>query len=103
MSFVQSILSLPAGVQFAAAAVLIILLALWLSSLFSRRHFITIRRSEETELIAFNLRRIADALERISGEREIRTVEATPEPAPERSSERPIGMARPVGLSMFGR
>lgn len=96
MSYVQSILSLPAGVLFAAAAVVIILLALWLSSLFSRRHFITIRRSEETELIAFNLRRIADALERISAEREIRTpVEPT--------MERPVGMERHIGMSMFGR
>ncbi len=90
MSFVHSLLSLPAGVLFAGAAVVIILLALWLSSLFSRRHFITIRRSEETELIAFNLRRIADALERISAEREIHApVETTAE--------------RPVGLSLFGR
>lgn len=96
MSYVQSILSLPAGVLFAAAAVVIILLALWLSSLFSRRHFITIRRSEETELIAFNLRRIADALERISAERE---VHAPVEPA----MERPVGMERPIGISMFGR
>ncbi len=93
MSFVHSILSLPAGALFAVGAVLIILLALWLSSLFSRRHFITIRRSEETELIAFNLRRIADALERISAEREIRT------PIVETTTERPVG----VGLSMFGR
>jgi len=88
--FLQSILSLPKGVLLAIAAVVIILLALWLTSLFSRRHFITIRRSEETELIAFNLRRIADALERISAEREIRApVETTTE--------------RPVGMSMFGR
>lgn len=96
MSSFQTILSLPAGVLFAAAATVIILLALWLSSLFSRRHFITIRRSEETELIAFNLRRIADALERISAEREIRT---PVEPA----MERPVGMERPIGMSMFGR
>jgi hypothetical protein len=91
MSVVQSLLSLPAGALFAATAVLIILLALWLSSLFSRRHFITIRRSEETELVAFNLRRIADALERISAEREIRA------PAVETTTERPVGM------SAFGR
>lgn len=97
MSVVQSLLSLPAGVLFAAAAVLIILVALWLSSLFSRRHFITIRRSEETELIAFNLRRIADALERISAEREIRAQ------AVETTTERPVGMERSVGMSMFGR
>lgn len=96
MSYGQSILSLPAGVLFAAAAVVIILLALWLSSLFSRRHFITIRRSEETEVIAFNLRRIADALERISAEREIRTPE-------EATMERPVGMERHIGMSMFGR
>ena len=97
MSVVHSLLSLPAGVLFAAAAVLIVLLALWLSSLFSRRHFITIRRSEETELIAFNLRRIADALERISAERDIRAqvVETT--------TERSAGMERPVGMSMFVR
>ena len=97
MSVVQSLLSLPAGVLFAAVAVPIVLLALWFSSLFSRRHFITIRRSEETELIAFNLRRIADALERISAEREIRAQAA------ETTTERPIGMKRPVGMSVFGR
>lgn len=97
MSALQSLFSLPAGVLFAAAAVLIVLLALWLSSLFSRRHFITIRKSEETELIAFNLRRIADALERISAEREIRARAA------EATMERPVGMERPIGMSMFGR
>jgi len=36
----------------------------------SRRLFVTIKKSEETELVAFHLRRIADALERLAVTRE---------------------------------
>ena len=93
MTYVHSILSLPPGALFAVAGILIVLLALWLSALLSRRHFITIRRSEETELIAFELRRIADGIERIASARE---AQAAPPPA-----ESSTG--RTVGLSMFGR
>ena len=94
MSYVQTILSLPPGVLFAASAVLIVLFALWLSALFSRRHFITIKRSEETELIAFELGRIADAVEKLASARESQA------PVPP-SVESPTGKA--VGLAMFGR
>jgi len=90
MSFVHAVLSLPAGVLLAVSAVVIVLLALWLSSLFSRWHYVTIRRSEETELISFHLRRLADAVERLSIARET-------QPSVETTS------ARPIGISVSGR
>jgi ABC-type Fe3+ transport system permease subunit len=90
MSFLHSIFSLPTGVLLAFSAVVIVLLALWLSALFSRRHFITIRKSEETELISFHLRRIADAVEQLAAVRE----HHAPLEAP---------VERPVGMSIFGR
>jgi len=93
MYYVHEILSLPPGVLSAIAGVVIVLLALWLSALLSRRHFITIKRSEETELIAFELRRIADAVERVASARE---AQAAPPPL-----ESTAGKS--VGLSMFGR
>ena len=92
MSFVHSILSLPPGVLLGVSAVVVVLLALWLSALFSRWHFVTIKRSEETELITFELRRIADAVERLSSARD---THAQP------PVETPV--TRPAGLSMFGR
>ncbi|HEV2520800.1 MAG TPA: hypothetical protein VGT24_00345 [Candidatus Acidoferrales bacterium] len=93
MSFLHPVLSLPPGVLLAVSGILIVLFALWLSALFSRRHIVTIKRSEETELIAFELRRIADAVERIASVRETQQVQP--------SVEAPAG--RTVGLSMFGR
>ena len=92
MSFLHSILSLPPGVLFAVSAVVVVLLALWLSALFNRWHFVTIKRSDETELIAFELRRIADAVERLSSEREKQTQPSVDAPPP-----------RSAGMSMFGR
>lgn len=94
MTYLHSILSLPPGALFAVAGVLILMSALWLASLFSRRHFVTIRRSEETELISFELRRIADAIERLASVRE-----AQAQPQPESSNS----TGRSVGMSMFGR
>ena len=90
MQFLHSILSLPTGELFAIGGVVAILLLLWISALFSRRLFVTLKRSEETELIAFQLRRIADATERLAAAREAQA------PADTASS-------RPVGMSMFGR
>jgi len=74
----------------AAAIVVTVLLLLWISTLLSRRWFVTIRRSEETELIAFHLRRIADAVERLSLERETHIPMETP-------------TNRSVGMSTFSR
>jgi hypothetical protein len=53
-----------------AAIVTSSLLALWISTLLSRRWFITIKKSEETELLAYHLGRIAYALERIASTRD---------------------------------
>jgi len=92
MSFVHSLLSVPPGVLIAVSAVVVVLLALWLSALFSRWHFVTIKRSEETELIAFELRRIADAVERLSSARDTHTQPPVETPT-----------ARSAGLSIFGR
>lgn len=92
MSFLHSVVSLQMGWLIAAGILAATLLVLWISTLLSRRWFITIKKSEETELLAFHLRRIADALERLATTRE-----AQAQPALDTSSEKPVGM------SMFGR
>jgi len=73
MSFLYSIVSIHVGWLIAASIAAVCLLALWISALLSRRLFITIKKSEETELVAFHLRRIADALERLAVTRESQT------------------------------
>jgi hypothetical protein len=70
MSFLHAISPLSREGLRVLATVVVSLLALWLCGLFSRRRFIVIKRSEETELIAYQLRRIADATERLSSSRE---------------------------------
>jgi multidrug efflux pump subunit AcrB len=70
MSFLYSSVSIQMGWLIAAAVVAACLLALWISALLSRRLFVTIKKSEETEFLAFHLRRIADALERLAVARE---------------------------------
>ncbi len=72
------------------ATVVVCLAALWLCGLFSRRRFIVIKRSEETELIAYQLRRIADAMERLPSAE-------LPQPPAE------VHAGRHVSASMFGR
>ena len=74
----------------ATAIAVTFLLVLWISTLLSRRWFVTIKKSEETELMAFHLRRIADAVERLSVARES-------QPPLETTS------TRPVGMTTFGR
>lgn len=92
MSFLHSVVSLQMGWLIAAGILAATLLVLWISTLLSRRWFITIKKSEETELVAFHLRRIADALERLAAARETHA-----QPALDTSAEKPVGM------SMFGR
>ena len=76
----------------AAGIFALTLLVLWISSFLSRRWFVTIKKSDETELMAFYLRRIAEALERLAVAGESRT-------------QLPVetDSTRPVGMSMFGR
>ncbi len=89
MSFLHSLLSLPREGLVIAACVVIGLLVVCLFALFSRRRYVTIKQSEETELIVFHIRRIADALERLSAVREIQP---------------PIdsGASKHAGMSTFG-
>jgi len=90
MQFLNSISPLWREGLTIGATVVVSLIVLWLCGIFSRRRFIVIKRSEETELIAFHLRRIADAMERLS------SAEA-PRPPVEVPTE------RHMGASMFGR
>jgi hypothetical protein len=90
MQFLQSISPLSREGLAILATVVVSLIVLWLCGIFSRRRFIVIKKSEETELIAYQLRRIADAMERFSAEQEPRSpVEAATE--------------RHVRASIFGR
>ena len=90
MQFLHSISPLSREGLTVIATVVVSLIVLWLVGLFSRRRFIVIKRSEETELIAYQLRRIADAMERVS---------SAEEPRP--PVEVPTG--RHVSASIFGR
>jgi hypothetical protein len=92
MSFLHSMVSFQMGWLIGAAIVLGVLLVLWLSALVNRKWFVTIKRSEETELMTFHMRRIADAIERLATERESQT-----QPSLQTSPSKPIGM------STFGR
>ena len=92
MSFLFSSVSIQMGWLIAAAVVAACLLALWISALLSRRLFVTIKKSEETEFLAFHLRRIADALERLAVARESQT-----QPSLNTSTDKPVSM------SAFGR
>jgi hypothetical protein len=91
MSFLHSTVSIPMGWIVATAIVAAALLALWISTLLSRRWYVTLRKSEETELLGLYLSRMAEALERLSASRE------APAQAPVETSER-----KPVGFSMLG-
>lgn len=109
MTFLHSVVSIPMGWIVAAAIAGTTLLVLWIATLLSRRWYITIRKSEETEVIHYYLRRIAESLERMAAVRESATArESQPLPPPEsdRSPVRTMDEAeapRPVGMSMFGR
>jgi hypothetical protein len=92
MSFLHSIVSFQMGWLIAAGILAATLLVLWISTLLSRRWFVTIKKSEETELMAFHLRRIADALERLATTRETQI-----QPPLESSA------GKSVGMSAFGR
>lgn len=91
MSFLHSTVSIQMGWIVAGAVVAAIFLALWIATLLSRRWYITLRKSEETELMGLYLSRIADAVERLSGSREPLAPPASETSAP-----------KPVGFSMLG-
>jgi len=91
MQFLQSITSLPKGVLVGAGAVVALLMILiW--ARYGRRRYLVIEHNEAAEIIALQLGRIADAIERMSPL-------PRPQPPP-REEEKP---ARRVGMSMFNR
>ena len=107
MTFLHSVVSIPMGWIVAAAIVGTTLVVLWIATLLSRRWYITIRKSEETELLHYYLRRIAESLERLSAARELAaTRESQSPPAPDHAPDPVIDDAeasRSVGMSTFGR
>lgn len=90
MHFLTSISPLSREGLTLAATIVASLIALWLCGMFSRRRFVVLKRSEETELISHQLRRIADAVERLASAKE----PSLPADAP---------AERRVSASIFGR
>jgi hypothetical protein len=90
MQFLNSISPLYREGIAVGTVILASLVALWLCGIFSRQRFIVIKRSEETELIAYQLRRIADAMERLS---------STQEPRPPAD----VPVEKHMSASIFGR
>lgn len=93
MSVLQAIPHVPREVLAAIGAV-VVLLALGLWVRYGRRRYVVIYKSDTTEMIAYQLGRIADALGRLERL-------ATPQEAQPSAEEKPI--ARSTWLSMFGR
>lgn len=86
-----AILSLPREVLIGIAAVAVLaVFCFWLLVRAGRRRYVTLRQSDTTDMIAYQLGRIADALERLSVQRE-------PPPASTGKS------TSEVYMSMFGR
>lgn len=87
---------------FMTVASLVIGLVFWMALYFSRKRIVVLKRSGGTEQIAFELSRIADALERIanrSADREIAAATRRQQqmrPSPQRESQG-------IAYSMFGR
>jgi hypothetical protein len=80
----------PREVLVAIGAV-VVLLALWLWVRYGRRHYLVIQNSNATESIAYELGRIATALERLAPPREVQAPAGDQPPR------------RVNWLSMFGR
>ena len=93
MPVLQSIPHVPREVL-AAIGVVLLVVALGLWARFGRRHYVVIKQSETTEMIAFQLGRIADALAHLE---RLATPQETQPPA----DHRPL--VRSTFLSMFGR
>ena len=108
MSVFHTVVSIQLGWLIIAAAAILgaSVVVLGLSMFFSRRWYVTIRKSEETELVKIYLSRIADAVERLAASREARIEFGE---SRERSAEQPAieqreGTSEPrsVRMSMFG-
>jgi hypothetical protein len=94
MHYVYWVLSLPRGVLIGAGTVVVLLL-MWSWARFGRRHYLVVKKSDATQMITYELGRIADALERLSSTPlpPLRAEEANTSPNP----------AKRINMSMFGR
>jgi hypothetical protein len=87
---------------FMAGVSLVIGLLFWAALYFSRKRIVVLKRSSGTDQVAFELSRIADALERIANRPADRTIAAATrrqlqmQSAPRRESQG-------IAYSMFGR
>ena len=98
MSFLHSMVSIQMGWIVAAAIVAALFLALWIATLLSRRWYVTLRNSPETELMWMYLSRIAAALDKLAASREAPVAAAREDTVPMNA-----GAATPVTFSMLGR
>jgi len=94
MQFLQSITSLPREMLWAAGVVVAFLVILiW--ARYGRRRYLVIEHNEAAEIIALQLGRIADAIERLAP-----LLPRPQAPLPPREEEK---TTRHVAQSMFGR
>lgn len=99
MSFLHSMVSVQIGWIVAAGIVAALFLALWVATLLSRRWYVTLRNSPETELMWMYLSRIAAALDKLADSREAPIAAAA---AREETAPMNAGAARPVTFTMLG-
>jgi uncharacterized protein (DUF58 family) len=89
--------------QFVAALVVLFGVVLVAALIFSRRRVVTLKRSSGTEQVAFELSRIADALERIANRPADRVIEeASRREVPMAASAATVQTGTPGRHSMFG-
>ena len=105
MSFLHSMVSVQVGWIVAAGIVAALFLALWVATLLSRRWYVTLRNSPETELMWMYLSRIADSLDKLASSREapITSPIAARDTAPEETRAEEPSPVRHVTFSMLGR
>lgn len=93
MSYLSWISHLPKDVLAGAAAVFLLLLfLLWMR--FGRRHYLIVKKSDATQLITYELGRIADALDRLA---------VVNEPSPPPGEQAQTQTHKRLSLSIFGR
>lgn len=105
MSFLHSMVSVQVGWIVAAGLAAALFLALWIATLLSRRWYVTLRNSPETELMWMYLSRIADSLDKLASAHEppIESRIGSRVTAPEQAAPVNAGSARAVTFSMLGR